>query len=155
MCFISIVQFSRIKFALPQQNLSYQISSFTSSTFLSTFLFHFVASVSATNIMLTDHNETVKYYFLYFFILFVCCFRSNEKYINRINPPCQQFFQKKTKSFSCFHYSISCLLYYYRRNSFLSAPSLFHASFILFLFLHHYSVFSYHRYCKSPKEAVI
>ena len=48
--FISIVQFSRINSASLQRKSSYQIFSFPSSTFLSTFRFQFVAFVSATSI---------------------------------------------------------------------------------------------------------
>ena len=93
--FISIVQFSRINSALLQRKLSYQIFSFPSSTFLSTFRFQFVAFVSATSIsyqmisiwsstflstffwsvavvsatndMLSDFHLTVKYEILYIF----------------------------------------------------------------------------------------
>ena len=83
--FISIVQFSRINFVLRQLLYLIRYILFRQVLFKilsSTFRFSFVA-FAATNDSLPNYLSTVKYFFLYFLILFVNCFAATNDILSK------------------------------------------------------------------------
>ena len=118
--FISIVQFSRIKFAFPQQKISYQISFISSSTFLSTFRFQFVAFVSATSIsyqMISIWSST----FLSTFFRSVTVVSATKDSISKHSPIVKYFIKYNPYIFSIHFFTIinrkKLILFDYKQNN--------------------------------------